>query len=60
MWAAGDILSLDSGGNYKGYIGDLCRMAIQGEPDGELQQLLGEIDEIQLAARKPIDRKSVV
>ncbi len=24
--ANGDIISLDSGGNYKGYIGDLCRM----------------------------------
>ena len=47
VWGEGDILSLDSGGNYKGYIGDLCRMAIQGEPDGELEDLLGEIDEIQ-------------
>jgi Xaa-Pro aminopeptidase len=54
VWAAGDILSLDSGGNYKGYIGDLCRMAIQGEPDSELEDLLGEIDEAQMAARKPI------
>jgi Xaa-Pro aminopeptidase len=51
---AGDILSLDSGGNYKGYIGDLCRMAIQGEPDSELADLLAEVDEIQMAARKPI------
>ena len=33
----GDILSLDSGGNYKGYIGDLCRMGILGEPDAELR-----------------------
>ena len=40
VWAAGDILSLDSGGNYKGYIGDLCRMAIHGEPDSELEDLL--------------------
>jgi Xaa-Pro aminopeptidase len=54
VWGGGDILSLDSGGNYKGYIGDLCRMAIQGEPDAELQDLLAEIDAIQLAARKPI------
>jgi Xaa-Pro aminopeptidase len=54
VWAAGDILSIDSGGNYKGYIGDLCRMAIQGEPDGELEDLLGEVDAIQMAARKPI------
>src|ERR1700722_1548983 len=54
VWAAGDILSLDSGGNYKGYIGDLCRMGIQGEPDSELEDLLGEVDAIQRAARKPI------
>jgi Xaa-Pro aminopeptidase len=54
VWAAGDIMSIDSGGNYKGYIGDLCRMAIQGEPDSELEDLLAEVDAIQLAARKPI------
>ncbi len=54
LWNAGDILSLDSGGNYHGYIGDLCRMAIQGEPDAELEDLLGSIEEVQQAARKPI------
>ena len=53
-WEKGDILSLDSGGNYHGYIGDLCRMAIQGEPDAELQDLLGEIEDIQRAGMKPI------
>jgi Xaa-Pro aminopeptidase len=53
-WEEGQILSLDSGGNYRGYIGDLCRMAILGEPDSELQELLGEIEEVQQAARKPI------
>ncbi|MBX9590019.1 MAG: Xaa-Pro peptidase family protein [Hyphomonadaceae bacterium] len=52
--AAGDILSLDSGGNYKGYIGDLCRMGILGKPDAELQDLLGFVDEVQQATRKPI------
>jgi Xaa-Pro aminopeptidase len=51
-WEAGDILSLDSGGNYHGYIGDLCRMAILGEPDAELEDLLGEIEAIQRAAMK--------
>lgn len=51
---AGDILSLDSGGNYKGYIGDLCRMAIIGEPDPELVDLLGWIDEVQMASRRKI------
>jgi Xaa-Pro aminopeptidase len=50
----GDIISLDSGGNYKGYIGDLCRMAVHGTPDGELVDLLDEIDVIQQAARTPI------
>jgi Xaa-Pro aminopeptidase len=53
-WQKGDVLALDSGGNYKGYIGDLCRMAYLGEPDRELEDLLGEIEEIQQAARKPI------
>jgi Xaa-Pro aminopeptidase len=53
-WGEGDILSLDSGGNYHGYIGDLCRMAIQGEPDAELQDMLGDIEDIQRAAFKPI------
>jgi Xaa-Pro aminopeptidase len=54
VWKEGEIASLDSGGNYKGYVGDLCRMAILGEPDGELQDILGGIEEIQQAARKPI------
>ena len=29
-------------------------MAIQGEPDAELVDLLAEIDEIQMTSRKPI------
>jgi Xaa-Pro aminopeptidase len=53
-WGKGDVLSLDSGGNYHGYIGDLCRMAIQGEPDAELEDLLSEIEQIQRASMKPI------
>jgi Xaa-Pro aminopeptidase len=53
-WGKGDILSLDSGGNYHGYIGDLCRMAIHGEPDAELEDLLAEIEMIQRAAMRPI------
>ena len=52
--AAGDIMSLDSGGNYHGYIGDLCRMGILGEPDAELQDLLAKVEEVQVAARKPV------
>ena len=53
-WEEGDVLSIDSGGNYHGYIGDLARMAILGEPDAELEDLLGEIETIQRAAFKPI------
>jgi Xaa-Pro aminopeptidase len=58
-WNEGDVLSLDSGGNYHGYIGDLCRMAIHGEPDAELEDLLAEIEQIQRAAMKPIKSGTV-
>ncbi|AMN41814.1 M24 family metallopeptidase [Rhodoplanes sp. Z2-YC6860] len=54
VWGEGDILSLDSGGNYHGYIGDVCRMAIHGEPDAELQDMLADIEEVQRASMKPI------
>jgi Xaa-Pro aminopeptidase len=53
-WEQGDVLSLDSGGNYHGYIGDLARMAILGEPDAELEDLLGEIEQIQQAGFKAV------
>src|SRR6266436_3066138 len=49
-WEEGDVLSLDSGGNYHGYIGDVARMAILGEPDAELDELLAEIEQVQRAA----------
>lgn len=54
VWRDGDVLSIDSGGNYKGYIGDVCRMGILGNPDAELVDLLAEIDAIQMAARQPV------
>ena len=53
-WERGDIMSIDSGGNYHGYIGDVCRMAIQGEPDAELTDLLAEIETIQRAGFKSV------
>jgi Xaa-Pro aminopeptidase len=49
-WRRGEVMSLDSGGNFHGYIGDLCRMAVLGEPDTELEDLLAEIDTVQQAA----------
>jgi Xaa-Pro aminopeptidase len=58
-WGEGDILSLDSGGNYHGYIGDLCRMAIHGEPDAELEDMLAEIETIQRASMKPIKARAM-
>ena len=53
-WEEGDVLSVDSGGNFHGYIGDLARMAILGEPDAELVDLLAEIEAIQRASMKPV------
>jgi Xaa-Pro aminopeptidase len=49
-WQRGEVMSMDSGGNYRGYIGDLCRMAVLGEPDPELIDLLAEIETVQQAA----------
>jgi Xaa-Pro aminopeptidase len=54
-WQEGEPLSLDSGGNYEGYIGDLTRMAVLGEPDAELQELLGKVEEIQQLAFRTIE-----
>lgn len=50
----GGIMSLDSGGNYHGYIGDVCRMGIAGEPDAELVDLLAEVEAVEQASMKPI------
>lgn len=47
IWRKDEVLSLDSGGNFEGYIGDVARMAILGEPDSELRDLLAEIDYVQ-------------
>lgn len=49
-WERGEVLSLDSGGNYRGYIGDLARMAVLGAPDAELKDCLAEIEAVQRAA----------
>ena len=53
-WEKGDVLSVDSGGNYHGYIGDVARMGVAGEPDAELIDLLAEVEAIEQAAMKPI------
>jgi Xaa-Pro aminopeptidase len=53
-WQKGEVLSLDSGGNYHGYIGDVARMGIIGEPDAELVDLLAEVEAIEQASMQSI------
>ena len=50
-WEPGSALSLDSGGRLDGYIGDIARMAVLGEPSMLQRELLDEVDAIQQAAR---------
>ena len=53
-WREGTTLSLDSGGMYRGYIGDLARMAVHGAPTAHMQDLMTEIEAIQQAARSVV------
>jgi Xaa-Pro aminopeptidase len=53
-WEHGAIMSIDSGANYEGYITDMTRMAMLGEPTEELSKLLGEIDSVLMAARRTV------
>jgi Xaa-Pro aminopeptidase len=50
----GEVVSLDSGANLKGYVGDLCRMGVAGPVDAELFDILAEIDLIQQNARAAV------
>lgn len=54
VWAPGEVLSLDSGGMYHGYIGDLARMSVANEPTGLQTDVLAEIERVQQAARTVI------
>jgi len=49
-----EILSLDTGGRYHGYLADMARMAVLGEPTALMKDLLDEILHIQSAARSAI------
>jgi Xaa-Pro aminopeptidase len=49
-----EILSLDTGGRYHGYLADMARMAVLGEPTALMKDLLDEILNIQSAARSAI------
>jgi Xaa-Pro dipeptidase len=52
-------LSIDSGGTLDGYIGDICRMGVLGEPDSELNDLLAEVEAVQQAAFAKISPGSI-
>lgn len=54
IWQEGEVLSLDSGGMYGGYIGDMARMAVAGEPTPLQNSILHEVDLVQQAARTAI------
>ena len=54
FWEKGDILSLDSGANLNGYLGDLCRMAVMGEPTDMMIDLLSQVRAINDAPRSVI------
>jgi Xaa-Pro aminopeptidase len=51
----GDVVSMDSGGQLNGYIGDVARMGVLGEPDDELETLLSDINDVQMAARAVVE-----
>lgn len=53
-WESGQSISTDSGGNRHGYLGDVARMAVFGEPTSLMRELLDEVDTAQQAARRPI------
>jgi len=54
IWKKGEILSLDSGANLHGYLGDLCRMAVMGRPTNLMRDLMDEVRAIQDAPRSVI------
>lgn len=50
-WREGSVLSLDSGGMYHGYIGDLARMAVHGEPTPRMTEIMEQIESVQQLVR---------
>ena len=49
-----EIISLDTGGHYRGYLADMARMAVLGEPTAMMNDLLDEVLSVQAAARSAI------
>ena len=54
VWEQGASLNLDSGGRFKGYVGDLSRNGVAGTPTQVQIEILEEVDAVQQAARSVI------
>jgi Xaa-Pro aminopeptidase len=52
--AAGAVLSLDSGADLNGYVADVARMALAGEPSARHVEALAHVDAVQQAARDAV------
>ena len=50
----GEVISIDTGGQWRGYLADMARMGILGEPTALMKELLDEVLSVQTAARTPI------
>ncbi|MEN3284306.1 MAG: hypothetical protein V7607_5446 [Solirubrobacteraceae bacterium] len=49
--AEGAVVSLDSGAHRHGYVADLTRMGVVGEPSARARELLEQVADVQAAAR---------
>jgi Xaa-Pro aminopeptidase len=54
-----EVLSLDTGGHVHGYLADMARMAVLGEPTAMMNDLLDEVLSVQAAARSAIKAGSL-
>jgi Xaa-Pro aminopeptidase len=50
----GEIISIDTGGQWHGYLADMARMGVLGEPTALMKELLDEVSSVQAAARTPV------
>jgi Xaa-Pro aminopeptidase len=55
----GEIISIDTGGQWHGYLADMARMGVLGEPSALMRELLDEVSSVQAAARIPIKAGSL-
>jgi len=53
-WAEGELCCLDSGGSFRGYVGDMARMGFMGDVPARARELLQQVDAVQQAARTAI------